>query len=101
METGHHAAGADLPGQEDLLLRITSGPADPAGPAWLLRLAEPGGRRAPDRRPGGGHGMYGCCARALLAPSKRFERFEWFEASWHPALLRGRCHPRWAMIDPM
>jgi hypothetical protein len=65
-QTSHQATGADLPGQEDLLLRIGSRPADPAGPAWL---AEPGGRRAPDRRPGRGHGTHGRCARALLAPS--------------------------------
>jgi hypothetical protein len=89
LETGHQAARADLPGQEDLLLRITSRPAGPgelADPADGRDLAcGPGRGRCPDRR----H------ARALLAPSERFE------VSWHPGPPCGHCHPRWAVIDPM
>src|SRR5262245_8704522 len=91
-ETGHQAAGADLPGQEDLLLRIASRPAGPA------ELAEPAGGRALAHRPGRGYGLDGRHARALLASPERFERFE---ASWHPGPPCGQCHPRWAMIDPM
>jgi hypothetical protein len=80
-ETGHQAAGADLPGQEDLLLRIASRPGGPGEPG------DPAGRRALGHRPGWGYGLDGRHAGALLAPSERFE------ASWHPALLVGTAIP--------